>query len=522
MLSLQCCKKIFGVFLNEEVFLSSSNSVPTFDPIFDGEAVQLFPVDPASDVGGKKIGEGFFEVVFLNKKDSVNKFDEITLQNLKSSVEELKKRKPKGVLVSSGKDAFIVGADIMSFGPLFLKPEAEILSWLQKSQAIFNAFEDLECPSVAMINGFALGGGFEMALSCTYRICVDSAKVGQPEVKLGLIPGFGGTVRLSRVIGVDNALEWICQGGDFSADAALKVGAIDAITTKEKLRASSLRMISDASLNLLDWKAKREEKLTKLHLRSKVEHKMIFEGAKGFIYGQTKGQYPAPMEALAVIEAGAQMNRDEALAVEAKGFVKMAKTSEAKNLIGIFLADQFVKKENKNLAKKSKSPAHAAVLGAGIMGGGIAYQSASRGIPILMKDIQATALDAGMAEAKQLVGKQVERKKLDFNGAAKILSSIQPTLSYAEIGSADLIVEAVVENEKVKAQVLADLESQIKNETVMASNTSTISISRLAQNLKFPDRFCGIHFFNPVHKMPLVEVIRGAKTSEETISKEVS
>jgi 3-hydroxyacyl-CoA dehydrogenase/enoyl-CoA hydratase/3-hydroxybutyryl-CoA epimerase/enoyl-CoA isomerase len=216
------------------------------------------------------------------------------------------------------------------------------------------------------------------------------------------------------------------------------------------------------------------------------------------------------------MEAHASMGRNDALAVEAKGFAKVAITPQATAMVGLFLADQAVAKANKKQSAGAKDIAQAAVLGAGIMGGGIAHLSASRGTPIIMKDIADPALDLGMSEASKLLAKRVSRGRMDPVKMGAILSSIRPTLNYGDFGAVDVVVEAVVENEKVKKAVLAEAETKLKDGAILASNTSTISITRLAQSLKNPENFAGMHFFNPVHMMPLVEVIRGEKTSDET------
>ncbi|MCP4295991.1 MAG: fatty acid oxidation complex subunit alpha FadB, partial [Proteobacteria bacterium] len=215
-------------------------------------------------------------------------------------------------------------------------------------------------------------------------------------------------------------------------------------------------------------------------------------------------------------------SRDDALKVEYKNFVKVAMSDVTKNLVSIFLADQYLKKEAKKSQKIANKVKRGAVLGAGIMGGGISYQSASRGIPVVMKDIQEDALELGLNEATKLLNKQVSRGKMDTLKMAGILTSINPTLSYESLSNVDIVVEAVVENEKIKSSVIKELEEVLSEDTIIASNTSTISISKLSEGMKAPGRFVGMHFFNPVHRMPLVEVIRGAKSSDEAVATTVA
>jgi len=249
---------------------------------------------------------------------------------------------------------------------------------------------------------------------------------------------------------------------------------------------------------------------------------MSFTIAKGMVMQTAGKHYPAPITAVKTIEAAARLGRDEALKLENQSFVPLAHTNEARALVGIFLNDQFVKGKAKQLTKHVETPKQAAVLGAGIMGGGIAYQSAWKGVPVVMKDINDKSLTLGMTEAAKLLNKQLERGKIDGLKLSGVISTIHPTLEYSGFDRVDVVVEAVVENPKVKKAVLAETEEKVRPETVLASNTSTIPISELASVLKRPENFCGMHFFNPVHRMPLVEVIRGEKTSDETIAKVVA
>ncbi|NVJ60093.1 MAG: fatty acid oxidation complex subunit alpha FadB [Gammaproteobacteria bacterium] len=465
------------------------------------------------------LDNGIAEVCFDNKNESVNKFDRQTLDELKSVTEALNGQSGlSAVIVTSSKPVFIVGADITEFQGLFANSREELIEWTAQANSIFNAFEDLPVPTVAAINGFALGGGMEMVLSCDLRVASTAAQVGLPETKLGLIPGFGGTTRLPRVIGTDNAIEWIATAKQHKADAALKVGAIDAVTEPEALKEVVLQMAQDAAECKLDWQARREQKKAPLKL-NKLEATMAFNTAKGMVGAKAGKNYPAPMEAIRVIEEGARLSRDEALKIEHEGFVNVAQTSQASSLIQIFLNDQLLKKKAKIASKAAtKEIKSSGVLGAGIMGGGIAYQSAVKGVPAVMKDIQQGALDLGMGEAMKILNKGMSIGKVSADKMAKTLSSIKPTLNYEDVKPVDIIVEAVVENPKVKDAVLCEVEGLIAEDAILTSNTSTISIDLLAKNLKRPELFCGMHFFNPVHKMPLVEVIRGEKTSDETVA----
>lgn len=465
--------------------------------------------------------DGIAELVF-DAPGSVNKLDTATVASLGEALAVLEKQPNlKGLLLSSSKSAFIVGADITEFLSLFLVPAEQLTHWLQFANSVFNRLEDLPVPTIAAVNGYALGGGCECVLATDYRLATADARIGLPETKLGIMPGFGGSVRLPRLLGADSALEIITAGKDVSAAEAQKLGLVDGVVKTEKLRDGALAILRQAIKGELDWQAKRAPKLQPLKL-SKIEAGMSFTIAKGMVAQIAGKHYPAPMTAVKTIEAAAGLGRDEALKLETQSFVPLARSNEARALVGIFLNDQFVKGKAKKLTKDIETPEHAAVLGAGIMGGGIAYQSAWKGVPVLMKDINEKSLALGINEASKLLNKQLERGKIDGMKLAQVISTIQPTLEYAGFERVDVVVEAVVENPKVKKAVLAETEDKVRPDAVLASNTSTIPISELANVLKRPENFCGMHFFNPVHRMPLVEVIRGEKTSDVTIAKVVA
>ena len=460
---------------------------------------------------------------FNNENESVNKFDQATNAEFREAVIALENDSTiKGAIVTSGKKVFIAGADITEFLSYFKRPQDELETWLLDINDTFNRFEDLPFPKVCAINGAALGGGCEMTLVCEYRIMGQSGQVGFPETKLGIFPGFGGSVRAPRIIGVDNALELIATGNSLRPADALKVGLADAVVADDILEQSAIDLVRKCISGEIDWQAKRAEKLEPVKLNA-TEQAMAFNSAKGVIFAKANPKhYPSIALALDAVERHANLGRDEAIKIEATNFAKSAKTPQAEALVGVFLNDQLVKKRAKDQSKSAHNINEMAVLGAGIMGGGIAYQSAVKGLPIIMKDIKAEQLDLGMNEASKLLGKEVERGKISTAKMGETLSKIRPTLNYGDFGTPDIVIEAVVENEKIKKAVLAETESLIKDTAILASNTSTISITELAKSLKRPENFVGMHFFNPVHRMPLVEIIRGERTSDEAVATTVA
>lgn len=479
--------------------------------IYAGNAVQVAMHD-----------EQIAKLTFDLAGESVNKFNAATLMELKDALAAVQQAEQiKGLLITSAKSVFVVGADITEFLEFFARPDEELVDMNMGVNATFSMIEDLPIPSVVLINGTAFGGGFEVCLAADYRIMSPKAAVALPEVKLGIMPGWGGSVRLPRLIGVDNAIEWICSGSTKKAEVALKEGAVDAIVADDEMLDAGVDLLQRCMAGEFDYQARKQQKINKLGL-GPIEQMMAFETAKGFVAGKAGPHYPAPVKAIKTIQKHAGMERDKALAVEAKAFASLCKTDVAANLVGIFLADQYLKKEVKKHTSIAADVKQSAVLGAGIMGGGIAYQSAYKGIPIVMKDITDAALQLGLDEAAKILGKLVDRGRLNSKKMAQVLNAIRPTLSYEDLANTDIVVEAVVENPKVKGMVLAEVEKQVPEHAVITSNTSTISIDLLAKSLQDPSRFCGMHFFNPVHRMPLVEIIRGSETSDETIATTVA
>ncbi|MBD65639.1 MAG: fatty acid oxidation complex subunit alpha FadB [Halobacteriovoraceae bacterium] len=478
--------------------------------LYQGKSIEVELID-------NKIVKLTFDI----KDSGANVIGELMMSEFPDAVAAIDNCQEKvGVILTSNKDHFIFGADITEFLPHFQKSAEEVSEWISRMQSTLDKIEDLNVPTVTLINGFALGGGMEVCLTTDYRLIAPEAKIGLPETKLGIIPGWGGTVRLPRLCGADHAIEWITSGKQWSAEDALKIGAVDGIVAKDELFTAGVELISRCLEGGMKWQSRKEEKKSPLRL-SDVEKAMTFSTSKAFVANLAGPHYPAPVKAIEVMEKAANMKREEALKVESEAFGILATTDVAECLVQVFLGDQYLKRLSKKATKGVDKINKAAVLGAGIMGGGIAYQSAYKGTPIIMKDINQKAIDLGLSEATKLLSKMVARKKIDETKLANTLNIIDPTLSYGDMKDVDLVVEAVVENIEVKKKVLAELEDQVEKDTILTSNTSTISITDLAKDLKRPENFCGMHFFNPVHRMPLVEVIRGEKTSEEAINKTV-
>ena len=461
--------------------------------------------------------EGIAELEFERGNEAVNKLDALAFGELRRALDAIEATPAiRGVLITSAKDAFIVGADIFEFTGVFKRPEKDIEAFVGANSAIITALADLPVPTVAAINGLALGGGLEVALAADYRVMSSAAKIGFPEISLGLFPGYGGTVRLPRLAGLGPSADWIISGAQQSPEQALRSGAADAVAAPDILRLSALAMLTKAVADKADWQARRARMNQSLGL-AKEEAASLLANAKAQA-AKALPHLPAAHVAVELLEKASGLDRDAALALEAETFAKVAKTQAASSLVTIFVNEQAVKKTIRRYAKDAPPVRKAAVAGAGIMGGGIAYQSASRGVPIVMKDISAAALDLGMSEARKLLAKSVETGRLTQDKADAVIGSITPSLTYEGFDDADVVVEAVVENLAVKQTVLREIEGLVSPNAILASNTSSLRIGTLAEGLRRPENFLGMHFFNPVPKMPLVEVVRGPKTSPQAIA----
>lgn len=468
------------------------------------------------------IDNGILECIF-DAEGSVNKFDQKTFVDFDKALAAIKNYSTaRGLLITSTKKDLLVGADINEFLSTFALAETALVDWIKKATDHFDALEDLPIPTVVCINGFALGGGCEFALSCDFRIADTTAKIGLPEVKLGIMPGFGGTVRLPRLIGLDNAVEWITTASIYKAEQALDVGVLDAVVAPDNLKEAALTTLKQAISGKLNWQQKRAPKLQPL-LLNKTESFMSMATCKAMVLAKAGMHYPAPLQVLKTLQTCITLDRHSAMLIENQDFSRLAKTKEATAQVGIYLADQTIKGKAKQAAKvATKNIEKVSVLGAGIMGGGIAYQSAYKNIPTILKDITQPALTLGIHTASDILTSLHAKKRISLEKLTKTLTNITPTLSYHEVRTADIIIEAVVENIDIKSAVLYEVEKGVTPNTIITSNTSTISINALAKQLERKENFCGMHFFNPVHKMPLVEVIRGKDTSNETIANVVA
>ncbi|HWT21263.1 MAG TPA: fatty acid oxidation complex subunit alpha FadB [Variovorax sp.] len=466
--------------------------------------------------------DGVFEVCFDRQGQPINKFDDQTVEELRQ-VTDLLRVTPglRGVLATSAKDVFIVGADITEFGEKFRKTARQITEDVLRSNDVFVAFEDLPVPTVVAINGYALGGGLEFVLTNSIRVMADDAQVGVPEVKLGLFPGFGGTVRLARIAGAAVACEWMAGGKPFKANAALEAGVVDAVVPAAQLRDQALDWLRRAMVGEVNWRERQERKRLPI-AAPEAELQAAFDTARTKAAKGAPPHQPAALAAIDMMQRASSLPREAAIQLEASVFGEIARTQAARSMVQTFLNEQAVKKLARAAGKTSVPVKRVAVLGAGIMGGGIAFASARAGVPVRLKDVRQQALDQGIDEALKQTSRQVKAGRLTEARGRELIESISPQLDSTGFGEVDMVIEAIVENLAVKRKVIAELEPSLAASTIIASNTSSLRIDEIASALRHPERLVGMHFFNPVPMMPLVEVVRGSKTSEAAVSTAVA
>ncbi len=451
---------------------------------------------------------------------AVNVFDRAVLEELEAVIQDLA---GKGgeigclVLLSGKPKGFIAGADLDLIAGVTDRAEAEAGS--RYGQRLFAGWEKLPFPTVAAIHGACMGGGTELALASTYRVASDDdrTRIGLPEVQLGILPGWGGCTRLPRLVSLPEALDVILAGKSVRARKAQKIGLIDALLPS----AGFLGQLRDYALERLDRRRPAPETGIKelLLSRNPVGRKLVFDQARKSVLDRTGGHYPAPLRALEAVRAGLEDGREAGFEAEARGVADLAVSGIAKNLIHVFRLNEAAKKAPGVAGAAPREVREAAVLGAGAMGGGIAQLVAHEAdVPVRLKDIRPEALAAGMSTAAGLFDKLVERRRLSRADAARKLALISPTLDYSGFGNADLVIEAIVEKLGVKQAVLAEVAAEVSAEATIATNTSALSIDAVARDVPRPERVAGMHFFNPVHKMPLVEVIDGPRTSDEALA----
>lgn len=445
--------------------------------------------------------DGYGFLVFDRAKSGANTFSSEVLDELNQVIERFESDTPAGVAIVSGKSSgFIAGADINQFRNF--DDAGQVRAFIEQGHRVFDRLEGLSCPTVAAIHGFCMGGGLEMALACRYRVCTDDPKtrLGLPEVKLGIHPGWGGTVRLPRLVGAPAAMDAILTGRSLHPKKALGLGLVQYVVPARHLRKAALAVLRErptpasggfrATLSNT-WAARR--------ILAPIMTKKTAAKAR-------REHYPAPF---AVIDLWRRHggNRRAMLKAEIDSISELAVTATARNLVRVFFLQERLKAEGRS---KHDPVERVHVIGAGVMGGDIAAWCAMRGLRVSLQDLEQEQIAKAIGRARDLFRKRLRERRL----VQAAMDRLAPDPEGRHVVRADLVIEAIVEDLGVKRKVLGSVEKQLEPGAMLATNTSSIPLQDIARKLKHPDRFVGLHFFNPVAKMPLVEIVRHDKVDD--------
>jgi 3-hydroxyacyl-CoA dehydrogenase/enoyl-CoA hydratase/3-hydroxybutyryl-CoA epimerase len=447
-------------------------------------------------------------IIFDQENSSANVFNENMFAELDEQLTFIENNQKdfRGVIFKSAKPSiFIAGADLKSFAD---DPTPERISYLIKlGQQIFDRIENLCIPTVAAINGACVGGGYELALACDHRVATldSSTKIGLPETMLGILPAWGGSTRLPRMIGIANAMNIILGGKVVVPKLAYKYKMVDKLVYKEYLDSAAKSLLHNGK------KKYKKHTLNRFPLKYIAKSKAIKNVMK-----LTGGVYPAPLKAIDVMINGLSVSHQESLKLEEQAFAELLTSDVANNLVNIFFLQE---RSKKTKSDKDFKVTNTAVIGAGVMGAGIAQWISSRGIKVLLKDIKPEFVANGIASIHKLYSDAVSKRVMTKAEASSKLDNVTPITESLPMKNIDLVVEAAIEQLEIKQDLFVELETLVRDDTILATNTSALSIVDIADKMQHKERVVGIHYFNPVHKMKLVEVVRGECTSEETVLK---
>ncbi|MHC4652375.1 MAG: 3-hydroxyacyl-CoA dehydrogenase NAD-binding domain-containing protein [Planctomycetota bacterium] len=468
-------------------------------------------------------GDNIAWLTFDLPGEKVNKLSASAMTELQTVLDEqVAGAAVKAVVVRSGKkDSFIVGADIDELARLTDEKDARAKS--ETGKAVFARLAALSVPTVALVHGSCLGGGLELALACRYRLATDHPKtsLGLPEVNLGIIPGWGGTLRLPRLVGLPQALTMICAGKPAKGRRAYKIGLVDGLAAPPFADDETRRFVEKiltrkGAAEVEKRRRTRQPRLMRLLAATPVGRALIYRQTRKQVVSRTKGHYPAPLEALGAVRAsfGRGAPPKDSVA-ETDAFARLACTPISRNLLWLFQAGQKMKK---GTGAPGDAPVQrSGVVGAGIMGSGIAWAFSNAGITVRLRDVSWEAVGKGMAAVAAAFRGQVKRRKMTPSQMSLAMHRIGPTVDYTGFRDADVVVEAVAEDLDIKTKVLREIEQHVRPDAIIATNTSSLPLADLADCLDHPERFVGLHFFNPVNRMPLVEVVPEKRTSQQTI-----
>ena len=457
-------------------------------------------------------------VLTFDRPDSAaNIFDRATLEELNVQLDAIERDSTlRGVVLTSAKPGiFIAGADLHS---LSTAPMNALREMVEFGQHVFSRLAALPLPTAAAIHGACVGGGFEVCLACDFRFATPdkATKLGLPEVLLGILPAWGGSTRLPRLIGLPKALDLILAGKTVAAKQALKLGMVDDLVPHESLLAVALAKVAKAGR-----KPRRSTPLALKATNNALTANLISMWTQPKLFKKTRGHYPAVLKALEVVALGVGRSEERALKLEADAICQLAQTEAAKNLIRVFFLQERAKKLTfGGVADKASVPQRverATVIGAGVMGAGIAQWLAARGVSVMLRDINTDAVGRGMGTVAKLFADGTKRRTFTPVEARAAMDRISPVVELPSLRRADVIIEAAVEKMDLKKDIFRKLEQLAGPDTILATNTSALSVTELAESLCAAERVVGIHFFNPVHRMQLVEVIHTPRTDAEVV-----
>ena len=474
--------------------------------------------------------DGIGLVLFDMAGKAVNIFNEEVLRELEKICDGLvSNTSMRALVVTSAKQTnFIAGADITGIKDISDPHEGEMVA--KEGHRIFGKFSYLPMPTFAFINGTCMGGGTELSLAADYRIGFNSphVKIGLPEVMLGILPGWGGTQRLPRLIGIQKALDYILTGRRVPAKKAYRDGILDQLIPAEipenEILPAVFKFVNEAlkpaGKARIAKKRKRGQNLqTMLLEKNPLGRKVLFDQARKTVLKTSKGHYPAPLRALEAVQQGMAGSMSEGLAIEAKFLGELVVTPVCKNLVKVFQLTEELKKDNgaPDFTGDAQKFDRVAVLGAGVMGGGIAQLLAAKNHPVRMKDINLPSIAKGMEQASKVFSGLVKKRRMRPNEMAEKMGLISGTTDYSGFHNADLVIEAIIEKLDIKKTVFAEVDKVVPEQAIIASNTSSLPVTEMAKATGRPEKVAGLHFFNPVHRMPLVEIIRAEQSSDATI-----
>ena len=429
-----------------------------------------------------------------------------------------------GIVLCSGKqDSFVAGADINMLDACQSREEVVALS--RQGQRIFSQLEQLAIPIVAAIDGTCLGGGLELAMACHGRVCTDNPKtaLGLPEVQLGLLPGSGGTQRLPKLVGLQKSLDMMLTGKQLRAKQALKAGLVDDVVPSSVLLAVAEQKAITLGQRGKKSAHRKQGVVDKLLENNSVGRNIVYQQAQKTVQAKTQGNYPAPAKIIDCVRTGIEFSAENGYQIEAEHFADLVMSDESAQLRQLFFATTAMKKEQGVADVMPEKIAKAGVLGGGLMGGGIAFVTATKAkVPVRVKDINHKGISQALKYSFQVLNKKVKRRFILNSEMQKQLAMITGSVEYTGFKALDIVVEAVFEDLTLKQNMVAEVEEHGHDKTIFASNTSSLPIGKIAAKAKRPENVIGLHYFSPVDKMPLVEIIPHEKTSDQTISTTVA